>query len=224
MGAFHQEEESRPPDLLRRVSSRVKTILLDLSWSRREREWRRARSVGNRVEGWLSPDQERWLFEQAYALPDEANIVEVGSFRGRSTCFLASGCRGTKKKVFAVDTFDGEEKDFGYRGYLEDFSRSVTRAGLSEYVQPLRGVSWEVAAAWDRPIHLLFVDGSHEYEDVLRDFRGFAPHVAPGGTIAFHDVEKVWPGPLRAWHEEIKHQLIDIGYCSTLAHGRKAFR
>jgi hypothetical protein len=71
------------------------------------------------------------------------------------------------------------------------------------------------------PIHLLFVDGSHEYEDVLRDFRGFAPHVAPGGTIALHDVEPVWPGPLRAWHEEIKHQLTDIGHCSTLAYGRK---
>ena len=200
---------------------KLKRIYLDLTGPRVEREWRRAWSLGNPVDGWLMEGQERWLFETAYSLPSPANIVEIGSFKGRSTCFLAFGCRRTKKRVFAIDTFTGNDCDFGYRDFFGEFSVNVNRCGLSEYVQPVVGLSSRVAKAWNKPIHLLFIDGSHRYEDVLSDFEGFFPHVVPGGIVAFHDVIEDWPGPLRAWHEIIKNRLINVGYCLSLAHGRK---
>ncbi len=37
------------------------------------------------------------------------------------------------------------------------------------------------------PVHLLFVDGSHEYEDVKADITNWTPHIPLGGTVAFHD-------------------------------------
>jgi hypothetical protein len=84
------------------------------------------------------------------------------------------------------------------------------------------GLSSEVAKSWDKPIHFLFVDGSHLYEDVLADFAGFFPHVVPGGLVAFHDVAtESWPGVLRAWRETIEHELIDIGYRDSMGYGRK---
>jgi predicted O-methyltransferase YrrM len=42
-------------------------------------------------------------------------------------------------------------------------------------------------AVADAPIDFLFIDGSHQYEDVKSDFLTFAPLVAVGGIVAFHD-------------------------------------
>jgi len=41
--------------------------------------------------------------------------------------------------------------------------------------------------SWYRPIHLLFVDGGHEYETVRSDIEAFGKHVVVGGIMAFHD-------------------------------------
>src|SRR4051812_35292618 len=58
------------------------------------------------VEGLLvSPLQEFWLFKTARSLPRQAVIVEIGSFKGRSTVTLALACRGTGRRVYAIDTF-----------------------------------------------------------------------------------------------------------------------
>lgn len=210
-----------PPPLTRRIRLKLKRIYLDLTGPRLEREWRRAWPLIDSVEGWLAEGQEHWLFESAYSLPDGATIVEIGSFKGRSTCCLAFGCRGTKKCVFAVDTFDGNDCDFPERAFLKEFSSNVGRCGLSPYVEPVVGVSREIARSWNKPINLLFIDGSHRYEDVVADFAGFFPHLVPGGILAFHDVDENKPGPLRVWHEVAKKELVDIGYCKSLAYGRK---
>ena len=39
--------------------------------------------------------------------PDAAQVVEVGSWMGASTCFLAAGLKGNGAKVYAVDNFKG---------------------------------------------------------------------------------------------------------------------
>lgn len=75
--------------------------------------------------------------------------------------------------------------------------------------------------AWDKPIHLPFIDGSHQYEDALVDFYGFLPYVVADGIVALRDVVETWPGPLESWNGVIRHCLENIGACSTLAYGSK---
>ena len=211
-----------PPPLPKRIWLKLRRTYLDLTGPKIDPEWRRALSMSRSIPGWLNPEQKRWLFDAACNLPSETTIVEIGSFKGLSTCFLASGCRGTSKLVFAVDTFNGNDVDFGHRDFFNEFSANIERTGLSHYVRPVVGISWEVAKTWKEPIHLLFIDGSHRYEDVLRDFEGFFPHVVPGGLVAFHDVgEEDWPGPLRAWNDTFSKRLVKTGHCSTLAYGYK---
>jgi predicted O-methyltransferase YrrM len=172
------------------------------------------------IEGWLFDDQERWLFKRARSLRDGANIVEIGSYKGRSTCCLGFGCRGTKKRVFAIDRFDGGPDLPQYNSY-DDFCANVKRCGLSECIQPVVGSSSEIAKDWNEPIGFLFIDGSHLYEDVVRDFENFFPHVVSGGLIAFHDVHEDHPGVLKAWHEIIKQRLANTGFYSTIGYGKK---
>lgn len=186
-----------------------------------EREFQRIWPLIDSVEGHLVSGQEQWLFNAARVLPDGSNIVEIGSFKGRSTCCLAFGCRGSRKKIFAVDSFNGNDWDFPERDFLKEFQHNIDRCGLSNFVEPTVGLSTEVAKTWKKPIHMLFVDGSHRYEDVLADFEGFFPHVADGGLVAFHDVVDTWPGVYEAWNNVLQHRLTDRGSCGSLAFGRK---
>jgi hypothetical protein len=209
-------------DICRRVRARL---------SPTESEFRRIWPAVNGIEGLLvSPDQERWLFKAGRQLPDLADIVEIGSFKGRSTSCLAYGIKGTRKHVFAIDTFEGNEKDFASRdSYYEIFLGNLKRNGLSSYVTPLRGVSSEVGKTWNKPIHLLFSDGGHEYEDVLADCQTFYPYVVPGGLVAFHDVHNFksdhgpigFLGVLKMWQDIATPLLSDHHACATLAVGRK---
>jgi predicted O-methyltransferase YrrM len=196
--------------------------------SSEEREFRRVWSSIASIEGLLvSPVQEQWLFKTAKSLPEGATIVEIGSFKGRSTCCLAYGCKGTDKHIFAIDIFDIERNiDFKpeerFDGIFFDvFWHNIEKCGLAAYVTPIRGWSSEVAKTWDKPIDLLFIDGSHQYEDVLADFENFFPYVKVGGIVAFHDVVHTWPGPLRVWEEVASLLLTETDKCSTLAFGKK---
>jgi predicted O-methyltransferase YrrM len=206
-----------------RVRLKIKKVARELTESPAERGFRRNWPLVDSIEGWLLPSEGKWLFNAARSLPNLACIVEIGSYKGRSTCCLAFGCRESERRLFAIDSFDGGP-DLPKANLLPDFSHNIEGSGLSQYVQPVVGLSGQVAKTWDKPIHLLFVDGSHQYEDVMADFAGFFPHVVPGGIVAFHDVTGDWPGVFRAWNETVKPQLTEIGYCDALGFGRKPGR
>jgi MMP 1-O-methyltransferase len=205
--------------LMTRVRLKLQKIKRDLDPL--ERKFRQFWPLIDPVEGWLVPEEGKWLFAMARSLPEDSNIVEVGSYKGRSTCCLGFGALTKHTRVFAIDTFDGGPglpKAYTFA----DFTQNIKRRGLSKTVEPIVGMSGEVSKTWNRPIHLLFIDASHAYEDVLTDFAGFFPHVVAGGVVAFHDTyNSDWPGVLRAWNEVIKVQLAAIKRCGTLAYGRK---
>jgi MMP 1-O-methyltransferase len=201
-----------------RLRLKIRKIARDLNPA--QREFQHFWPVIDSVEGWLLPSEGAWLFQVARSLPKDGNIVEIGSFKGRSTCCLALACRGTARRVFGIDTFDGGP-DLPKLNSLPDFRRNLERCGVAAYVKPIVEHSGTAARIWKEPIHLLFIDGSHGYEDVLADFAGFLPHVVPGGIVAFHDVRNEnWPGVAKAW-AEIKGQLTEIGYSDSLGFGRK---
>jgi predicted O-methyltransferase YrrM len=214
---------------VRKIKSTSHRIRWQLrQWSPTEKAFKQIWSSVASIEGLLvSPDQERWFFTTARSLPDRAVIVEIGSFKGRSTCCFAYGCRGSAKHIFAIDTFAGNDSDFKegktFQGgsYFDIFSHNLESRGLAHFVTPIRGLSTDAAKSWRQPIDLLFIDGSHVYEDVLADFENFLPHVKPGGIVAFHDVDEGWSGPWRVWREIASRRLTDTNACATLAYGRK---
>jgi len=148
------------------------------------------------TEGWL-------LLRLAEHGPGQGAVVEIGSFMGRSTCWLAAGAvRAGREKVFAIDTFQGSAEHQGdehigrllAQGKLFDvFRENLRKHDLLDQVTPLVGGSQEIVRTWDAPIRLLFIDGDHSYEGVARDFIAWERHVVPGGVVALHDVG-VWDG------------------------------
>jgi predicted O-methyltransferase YrrM len=204
--------------LATRIILKIQRIARDLNPA--ERRFRQIWPLIEPIEGFLMQEEAQWLFNAALGLPDTSNLVEIGSYKGRSTCSLALGCQGTNKQVLAIDPFDGGP-DLPKANSLPEFMQNLRRCGVSEHVEPIVGCSLEVSKVWNKHIQLLFIDGSHKYEDVLADFAGFYPHVVPGGIVAFHDVNESWPGVLRAWNDTFVHQLTEMGHCFGIGYGRK---
>ena len=164
--------------------------------------------------------------EAGAAVPG-APFLEVGSYCGRSTIWLGAAARTCGTTLLAVDHHRGsEENQAGWEHHEPDlvdpvtgrmdtlpvFRRTVFDAGLEDVVIALVGLSPAVAAVWSTPLAFLFVDGGHGVEPARADFAGWTPHVAPGGTLAIHDV---FPDPAaggRPPYEEI--------YLPALATGR----
>ncbi|BAT55078.1 Glycosyl transferase, group 1 [Nostoc sp. NIES-3756] len=178
------------------------------------------------VEGFMIPGQEEYLFNKVKSLPEDAVIVEIGSFKGRSTVAMGYACIGTNRKIYAIDTWDGNDSDFAERQFFEIWQQNIEANGIEEYVIPIRGYSHEILAQWQnltngKSIDFIFIDGSHQYLDVLKDFEMSFPLVKDGGWMAFHDVIETWPGSERAWHKTAKYFLANHEYSSSLACGQK---
>ncbi|MBN1341075.1 MAG: class I SAM-dependent methyltransferase [Phycisphaerae bacterium] len=142
------------------------------------------------VPGCLNREQGSVLCYLVAATDVSGCVVEIGSFMGLSTLWLAEGVRhGGKVRVVAIDPHDGHERPEiePQRDSYATFLDHLRQADVEDVVEPIRERSASVAKRWDEPIRLLWVDGSHDYGDVLADLEGFAPHVSPGGYVALHD-------------------------------------
>ena len=178
------------------------------------------------VEGWLVPGQEKVLFDKVKSLPDFSTILEIGAYHGRSTVAMAFACLGTGKRIFSIDTFMGMTKGGTKKQgntFLDIWHGNIRRLGLEKYVKSLPGFSHEILEKWksESKLDFVFIDGSHHYVDIIKDFELVYPLVKDGGWIALHDVEPGWPGPWRVWRETAMPLLSSHEYCSNLACGRK---
>jgi hypothetical protein len=146
------------------------------------------------VEGWLSPDQARALFEHAAGLRPPGEIVEIGSCQGRSTIVLGLGA-GEGVRVIAIDPHAGNDRGPGQwetsrdqgQADLEAFQVNLARAGLTERVRHVRLRSRQAHREIAGPVALLYVDGSHRYADARADIADWGDRVRPGGWMLVHD-------------------------------------
>lgn len=189
----------------------------DLDWD----EFRRiARHF--RLDDMGSHLERGYLFQLASDLPPDAQVVEVGSWMGASTCFIAAGLKGREAKVHAVDNFRGLStcaedaawygrhfERLGATGTLEIFRENLAALGLAARVEPVILDSLAAApmlAARRGAIDLVFIDGDHSYAACRADIAAWTPFVKPGGVMAFHDFGSRADGVTRAIFEAIKEQ------------------
>jgi MMP 1-O-methyltransferase len=132
------------------------------------------------VPGWLTDEEGEALYELAKRCEGRGVIVEIGSWKGKSTICLGLGSRaGNAVPIYAIDPH--ADYRFG------DFKDNIERAGIADLVTPIASLSQPAADDFDRPVELIFVDGSHEFDLVLEDFEKWVPKVVDGGWVAFHD-------------------------------------
>jgi hypothetical protein len=174
------------------------------------------------IPGWLDAGN-RYCFEYAIArLPSEAPIVEIGSFCGLSTNFLAYYLRkhGRTNRLFAADpwTFEGSREgalgahsrrlQAEYRAFvIESFKRNA-RFFSPNLPFAIERSSLAFFEAWRRedtvpdlfgrdaklggPIAFAYIDGNHTYEAALADFLNCDEFLQVGGFLLFDDSHTDW--------------------------------
>lgn len=154
------------------------------------------------LDGLISTEVGELLHSIAATIPASHAIVELGSYRGKSTAYLARGSRiGNNAPVFAVDAWSEEVSSWRNRvlehlpsaTYVE-FLAQLNRAGVKQQVTPIRSMTTLAAEMWadgfaDAEVGLLYIDGDHHFEAVLADFRAWRPHLADDAVVVFDDYD-----------------------------------
>lgn len=154
------------------------------------------------IKGWFDPDFEACYRAAAYAAQDGAVLVELGSFLGKSTAYLATELlnAGLRTELTAVDTWRGTPGRMKQADYYPAFTKNLRGgdADLFEIVRPLRCDSAEAAGAFpDRSVDFLYIDADHSYARVKADIAAWRPKCR--GVIAGHDYDPVrFPGVVKA--------------------------
>ena len=150
--------------------------------------------VINGVDGWLTLREALALYFFAKKGLEKGDIVEIGSWKGRSTICMALALKMShpdSRRVYAIDTFEGSPEQSGaHTGLLKSFVNNLRKYRVEDVVTPC--VSTSSAAIQDPRVRrlrigLLFIDGRHEYEYVKQDLINYSPLVVDGGFVALHD-------------------------------------
>lgn len=184
------------------------------------------KAVVENVEGWITDNEGKFLYDTAKGVSGCGVIVEIGSHKGKSTIWMAKGLAGGKSKIYAIDphTGDSDAKGRGEKIWtLDAFKRNIRLAKCNDAVVPIVKTSEAAAKQWksDRKIEFIFIDGDHNYKFVKKDVRLWYPYVAKGGMMAFHDTIN-FQGPKRVVEEMARSgKLRHIRFVDTIAFGEK---
>jgi predicted O-methyltransferase YrrM len=115
--------------------------------------------------------------------------VETGSAQGKSACYVGMALKENGRgKLYAIDPHTKTDWNDWYSvDTLDVFNRNIRKAGVSQYVEMLRGTSAEIAPSWNQEIDLLFIDGDHSYEGVRFDWETFSEYLTDFSITVFHD-------------------------------------
>lgn len=184
------------------------------------------RGLAESVDGWLTSKEGEFLYNAAKNCTKGTAIVEIGSWKGKSTIWLGSGSKeGNKARVYAIDPHTGSSEHrekFGKVWTFEEFRRNIKRAKVDDVVVPVVKTSEAAARGWNEKTGFLWIDGAHEYEMVRLDYKLWEPHLVEGGVIAFHDSQK--GGPKRVVNENLYFgdRFKNVGFVEGITYGTKA--
>ena len=151
------------------------------------------------LDGLIGRDVGEVLYDYATAVESDRAIVELGSYRGKSTCYLATGAKeargGSGPTVYAVDAWSEEVSKWRKSVMAElpspvfaDFMAQIVKAEIEDIVIPVQTLSVSAAESYaGAPVALLYIDGDHHKEAALADFRAWRRHLTEDAVVIFDD-------------------------------------
>lgn len=151
--------------------------------------------------GWLSSKEISFLYDYALKAP-AGNMLELGTYCGKSACVLGQALRDKGSgSLICIDRFP---KDSTFRYWYDDLEEEPTliedtlemtwenleEFGLSEIVTTFRGDHEELLKNLKGYFSLVYIDGGHKVERVLKDARYAYQNSKEGAYLVFHDYGK----------------------------------
>ncbi|MEW6306713.1 MAG: class I SAM-dependent methyltransferase [Verrucomicrobiota bacterium] len=178
------------------------------------------------VEGWLNDAEGRLLYRLARNASNAGVIVEIGSWKGKSTIWLGHGSHdGPNVNVHAIDPHTGSPEHHQNSRLVwtfDQFQQNIKTAGVDDVIVPHVDFSTKVAQSFTKPVSLVFIDGQHDYESAKQDYESWYPKVVEGGVMAFHDTTG-WDGPRKVVVDHLfkSHHFKNVRFVRSITYGEK---
>jgi hypothetical protein len=149
------------------------------------------------LDGLIPREVGEHLLKLASRVPSDQAIVELGSYRGKSTCYLATGARqGNGAHVYAVDAWSEEVSAWRSKildrlpsPLYADFRAQISKAGFSDqHVTAVKSLSTMAGDHYEgSPVGLLYIDGDHSKRAAIADLRAWRAHLTDDARVVFDD-------------------------------------
>jgi len=142
---------------------------------------------------------------------DGAHFVEVGTWQGQSAIYMAVEIINSNKKIKfdCVDTWEGSAEHANEESVKEKNLYNIFLENINpvkHIINPIKLSSMEAANLYsDNSLDFVFIDASHDYENVKNDILAWFPKVKTNGIIAGHDYDDHWSGVKKAVNEFIQN-------------------
>jgi len=172
----------------------------------------------DKIKGFLDERESDYLYQLALKASKKGPCLEIGSYCGKSAVYIGGACKENNAVLFSLDHHRGSEEQQPGQEYFDPdllneqtglidtlplFRHTLAVFALEDTVIPIVGRSETIGRAWQTPLSLIFIDGSHAYESVLKDYQIWSKHLMPGGYLVFHDIfpdpEKGGQAPYRVY-------------------------
>lgn len=155
--------------------------------------------------GWILLYEEAFLEGLARTLPNRARVVNIGAGVGTSSGALLRGARDAGKlQLLSVDldaAILAREREYLEEQGLWHDDRIRQYLGTSDD-------AFEHISDDNLQLSLVFIDGSHEGAQVLKDIQNYTSLLAPGGLLSCHDYgdprQRSVTDAINEWHGESK--------------------
>lgn len=188
-------------------------------------EWESTWDLVHGWQGWMRESQGKALWNAAERVPAGGQIVEIGSFQGKSAAVLGRSA-DPSVTVVAIDPHAGNDRGPGeWDGAAEDgqsdheaFKANLAAAGVADRITHVREFSNLASEMVDGPIDFLYVDGAHGYGPASDDIVRWGGRVVVGGEMYIHDVyNSLWVTLAVLRHLAISRRWRYIGRARSLA-------
>lgn len=173
------------------------------------------------TEDWFTGNIENWkkLFAEHNKIGTEPlTILEIGAYEGRATTWLADNMLDNKEsRLFTCDTFMGsiEHTDEQRANLYERFNRNLAICKYPErimlFVESSLSLLPRLMLTRDLKFDIIYVDGSHETQDVIADGLHAYMLLKENGVVIFDDYSWSMDGgktyPVRAAVDILQKKL-----------------
>jgi len=172
-----------------------------------------------KIQGWFN--FEGLYTEIVNTFDSGSKFVEIGCWKGKSTAYMATEIINSNKDIefYCVDTWKGSEELKGDKSVIEDTLYDEFLNNLKpaiSTIKPMRLSSLEAANNFkDGFFDFIFIDASHDYENVKKDILAWYPKLKPTGIISGHDYQRGFPGVMKAVDEVFNLKKLKINVKGT---------
>jgi hypothetical protein len=186
------------------------------------------------LQGWNGNSS---IFSEVIDQVNPKTIIEVGTWKGQSAITMAEHCKskGLETKIYCVDTWLGsleffdeslgmlssefyrQERDLryvnGYPSVYYQFLSNVVHTNNEGLIIPIPNTSIIASRYFKNQnveADLIYIDASHEYDDVSLDLKAYFPLLKSGGIMFGDDYINEWFGVVRAVNEFANKYFLEI--------------